>query len=179
MLKEKLETSIGIFKDAHDKYGNSFILMSPLSLVDQITSKIMRLRHIEQKTAMRVQEDILDTAYAVINYSTVARAMLDTQSDKVPVFDVTSAFYNHYFSKTFSSLISLYENKNSDYGNIVYEYDLKSIIEIVGSKFLRIKHILQNTPITFDSNIVKKIKSDIDDSIVYMCVYIYRKEKNV
>ena len=66
-----------IFELKTKDYGTAWRILRPASLTDQIFIKASRIRSIQQKQAMLVDESIDNEFVAIVNYSIMSMIQLD------------------------------------------------------------------------------------------------------
>lgn len=120
-----------IFLNKFKKYGRSWVAFRPHSMTDQILIKIVRLRSLDSGVKCLVKdESILETLYAIYNYS-IIRIMIEDNQELVidPI--------NHY-EIIQESIFELMKIKNNDYGEVWRQMRYGSILDVIYSKLLRV-----------------------------------------
>ncbi|MCW0481985.1 DUF1599 domain-containing protein [Gaoshiqia sediminis] len=137
---------IGICQDIFTKkmmdYGTAWRILRPSSLTDQIFIKAQRIRSIEMKGAMKVDEDSRSEYIGIINYCIMALIQLEKgiseKDDLGP--DETLQLYLAYFSKAKELML----NKNHDYDEAWRSMRISSITDLILMKIKRTKQIEDN-----------------------------------
>ncbi len=137
-----IEKCEDLFKKKMQDYGAAWRILRLPSLTDQIFIKANRIRSIQEKKEMKVQEAIDGEFIAIINYSAIALIQLDLGVADQPDLEVEEAvkYYQDYVAKA----KSLMQNKNHDYGEAWRDMRVSSITDMILQKILRIKQIEDN-----------------------------------
>ena len=150
------------FIDKTTDYGTAWRILRLPSITDQIFIKAQRIRSIQDKGTMLVDEDISDEFKGIINYSIIAliqMKMMPTDGlELVP--EKVAELYDHYASTTLDLLMK----KNHDYGEAWREMRVSSITDIILMKLLRVKQIEDNSGKTLIS---EGIDANYQDMINY------------
>jgi hypothetical protein len=140
------DAAIKVCKDIFIKkmqdYGTAWRILRLRSITDQIFIKAQRIRSIEEKGMMKIQEDIRNEYIGIINYSVIALIQLelgDSAEVELPA-DKTEKLYTKYVNMA----KSLMENKNHDYDEAWREMRISSLTDLMLMKLLRIKQIEDN-----------------------------------
>lgn len=133
---EVIKSCKNIFITKSNEYGNSWVVMRPPSMTDQISIKAWRVRTIWDKKKQKIEDEILFDFYAIINYCIMAIIKLD--NEKVDISDEN-------IGKNYDAIVLnnklLLEKKNHDYGNSWSLMRKESIIDLILVKINRIKHM--------------------------------------
>lgn len=137
---------IGICEDIFTKkmkdYGTAWRILRTTSLTDQIFIKAQRIRSIEMKGEMKVDEDCRSEYIGIINYCIMALIQLekgisDTE-DLGP--EETLKLYSGYFNQAKELML----NKNHDYDEAWRLMRISSITDLILMKIRRTKQIEDN-----------------------------------
>ncbi len=123
-------------------YGAAWRILRLPSLTDQIFIKANRIRSIQEKKEMKVQEAIDGEFVAIINYSAMALTQLELGVADQPDLNAEEAV--NYYKKYVSEAKKLMQNKNHDYGEAWRDMRVSSITDMILQKILRIKQIEDN-----------------------------------
>jgi hypothetical protein len=138
---------IGNCKNIFDKkiadYGSSWRVLRPISLVDQIYIKAMRIRQLQEKKISKIDENAEGEWKAIINYGIIACAQLE-MNDYDSNWDITYEQASNYYNKHIHNIFELMQNKNHDYGEAWREMSSESFVDLIITKLLRIRQILVN-----------------------------------
>lgn len=143
---EQFEAAINRCREIFEKkmmdYGSAWRILRTTSLTDQIYIKANRIRSIEEKALMKIDEGARDEFVGIVNYAVMALIQLElgNSSDITLSMEEASELYNKhiYASK------SLMENKNHDYDEAWRNMRISSYTDIILMKLLRIKQIEDN-----------------------------------
>ncbi len=151
-----------VFIDKTTDYGTAWRILRLPSITDQIFIKAQRIRSIQDKGTMLVQEDISDEFKGIINYSIIAliqMEMKDTDS-----LDLSPEMVSEHYDKHVTATLNLLMKKNHDYGEAWREMRVSSITDIILMKLLRVKQIEDNLGKTIIS---EGIDANYQDMINY------------
>ncbi|WP_163714014.1 DUF1599 domain-containing protein [Mangrovibacterium lignilyticum] len=137
---------IGICEDIFTKkmkdYGTAWRILRPSSLTDQIFIKAQRIRSIEMKGEMKVDEGARSEYIGIINYCIMALIQLEKgiseQDDLTP--EETLNLYKTYFIQARDLML----NKNHDYDEAWRFMRISSITDLILMKIKRTKQIEDN-----------------------------------
>lgn len=123
-------------------YGPSWRILRTPSLTDQIYIKANRIRSIEQKQVMLVNEGIEGEFVGIVNYAAMAIIQLRLGFAEKPDMSKEEALqqYNTVVEEAFA----LMQNKNHDYDEAWRQMRVSSLTDIILVKLLRIKQIEDN-----------------------------------
>jgi len=160
--KEVIERCKKVFIDKTTDYGTAWRILRLPSITDQIYIKAQRIRSIQDKGTMLVNEDISDEFKGIINYSIIALIQMKmTSEDSLELAPAKVAdLYDTYASETLELLM----RKNHDYGEAWREMRVSSITDIILMKLLRVKQIEDNLGKTLIS---EGIDANYQDMINY------------
>ena len=131
-----------IFTKKMKDYGSSWRILRPQSVTDQIYIKANRIRSIQEKKEMKIQEAIEGEFMAIVNYSTIALIQLELGVSDQPDLESTKAL--ELFKKYTTAAKELMQRKNHDYGEAWRDMRISSITDMILQKILRIKQIEDN-----------------------------------
>ena len=138
-----------IFLKKYKDYGSAWRILRLPSITDQIFIKAQRIRTIQEKNLMKVDEGIENEFIGIINYSMIAIIQLNFQDDErieIP-FEELDSLYDSSSNET----IKLLENKNHDYDEAWREMRVSSFTDLILQKLLRVKQIEDNKGATLVS----------------------------
>jgi hypothetical protein len=149
-------------------YGTAWRILRIPSITDQIFIKAQRIRSIQEKGAMLVDEDISSEFIGIINYSIIALIQLEmTEKDalEIPV-DKLEILYNRHAENTLNLLLK----KNHDYGEAWRDMRITSITDIILMKLFRVKQIEDNSGKTIVSEGVDANYQDMINYAVFCLI---------
>jgi|TARA_Y100000994_G_scaffold119008_1_gene97846 hypothetical protein len=162
-----------IFLKKYKDYGSAWRILRLPSITDQIFIKAQRIRTIQEKNLMKVDEGIENEFIGIINYSMIAIIQLNFQDDErieIP-FEELDSLYDSSSNET----IKLLENKNHDYDEAWRDMRVSSMLDIILMKLYRTKQIENNNGKTIISEGVKANYQDIINYSVFCLIKITNK----
>lgn len=161
-----------IFIKKMQDYGTAWRILRLSSITDQIFIKAQRIRSIEEKGTMRVEENIRNEYIGIVNYSVIALIQLElgTSSEINLPSDKAIKLYEKYVNMA----KSLMEDKNHDYDEAWREMRVSSLTDLMLMKLMRIKQIEDNQGKTIIS---EGIDANYLDLINYAVFALIRLEE--
>ena len=162
-----------IFLKKYKDYGSAWRILRLPSITDQIFIKAQRIRTIQEKNLMKVDEGIENEFIGIINYSMIAIIQLNFQDDErieIP-FEELDSLYDSSSNET----VKLLENKNHDYDEAWRDMRVSSMLDIILMKLYRTKQIENNNGKTIISEGVKANYQDIINYSVFCLIKITNK----
>lgn len=119
-------------------YGQSWTIMRPSSLTDQMYIKAARIRSIEEKQGQMIEDDIQDDYFGLINYGVMSLIQCDRQH-----FDLVEDYewIRESYTAQREQVRALMIKKNHDYGEAWRAMRISSITDLILMKLYRIKSI--------------------------------------
>jgi len=158
-----------IFVKKNSDYGPSWRILRISSLIDQIFIKAQRLRSIEEKKHQKVEERIENEYYGIINYCIITLVQL--QLGESFELDNQNELLLKLYDEKANQAEELMESKNHDYGEAWRQMYVSSFTDMILSKLLRIKQIIQNDGKT---SISEGIDANLFDMINYAIFALIR-----
>jgi len=157
-------------------YGTAWRILRTSSLTDQIFIKASRIRSIQEKGTMRVNEGIEGEFMAMINYGIMAMIQLSEDIQDEDYEMDHDKLFGHYdaFADETKALMS---NKNHDYGEAWRDMRVSSITDLILMKLLRVKQIEENDGQTIISEGLKSNYQDILNYSVFALILL-SEDKN-
>jgi hypothetical protein len=175
--KNQFEEVIGkcrqIFLSKMKDYGSSWRILRPSSLTDQIFIKARRIRSIEEKGVMKIEEGIRPEYIGIVNYSVISLIQVELSNDTEMNLEIGEA--EMLFNKYIYAARDLMLNKNHDYSEAWREMRLSSLTDIILTKLMRIKQIEDNQGQTFVS---EGVDSNYYDIINYSIFALIKLEED-
>jgi len=128
-----------IFINKMHDYGSAWRVLRVSSITDQIFIKAQRIRSIEEKGKMKVDEGVADEYKGILNYCVIALVQLELGADDHHRVSTDEA--RKYFERHTAKAKTLMENKNHDYDEAWRKMRLSSITDLILMKLLRVKQI--------------------------------------
>jgi len=157
-------------------YGTAWRILRPSSLTDQIFIKASRIRSIQEKEKMEVDEGIESEFIGIINYSIMAMIQLDNKVvegkyEMDPELAIEK--YGTYSAET----KALMQRKNHDYGEAWRDMRISSITDLILMKILRIKQIEENEGQTLVSEGLKANYQDMLNYAAFALILLSEESK--
>jgi hypothetical protein len=169
-----IESCRSTFRLKTRDYGTAWRILRPSSLTDQIYIKASRLRSIQEKGQMKVEESMEEAFQAIVNYSIMAMIQLEiiAEEDKYEMPpEEALAVYDKFVSETRELMMK----KNHDYGEAWRDMRISSITDLILMKLLRIKQIEENDGQTLISEGLKSNYQDILNYAVFALILLSEK----
>ena len=165
--KKIIEICKDIYLKKSEDYGSAWRILRVTSLTDQIFIKAQRIRSIQEKNKMKVNENIEDEFIGIINYCIIAIIQLKYKGKDIEI-DIREleSLYNKYSNE----IMDLLENKNHDYDEAWKEMRVSSMTDIILMKLYRTKQIESNKGKTLISEGVKANYQDIVNYSVFCLI---------
>ena len=157
-----------IFLKKTNDYGTSWRVYRTISIADQIYIKAKRIRNIQETGVQKINDDVAGEFKGIINYAIIGLIQLDIQNEEVeeiPLEEVTKL----YDAKVVLTK-KLMEDKNHDYGEAWRDMSQESFVDLILSKVLRIKRIVQNEGKTLESEGIDANYADIINYAVFALI---------
>ena len=136
---------INICKDIYIKkskdYGSSWRILRTTSLTDQIFIKAQRIRSVQEKKKMKVEEKIENEFIGIINYCIIAIIQMEYESDEI---EIGVEKLENLYDKYTHEIMELLSNKNHDYDEAWRDMRVRSFTDLILQKILRVKRIEDN-----------------------------------
>ncbi len=139
---EAIKNCKDIFIKKTKDYGTAWRVLRPISVVDQIFIKALRIRTIQDKKTQMVDDDITSEFKGIVNYAVIGLIQLELnnpQIDELPVEQV-NGLYEKYVKFCKDTMLE----KNHDYGEAWRDMSQESFADLILMKLQRIKQILAN-----------------------------------
>jgi len=168
--KDIISSCKEIFIKKYKDYGSAWRILRLPSITDQIFIKAQRIRTIQEKNSMKVNEGIENEFIGIINYSMIAIIQLNFEDDErieIPIKELDQLYDN-----SSTETIKLLENKNHDYDEAWKDMRVSSMLDIILMKLYRTKQIENNKGKTIISEGVKANYQDIINYSVFCLIKI-------
>ena len=168
--KDIISSCKEIFIKKYKDYGSAWRILRLPSITDQIFIKAQRIRTIQEKNSMKVNEGIENEFIGIINYSMIAIIQLNFTDDErieIPIKEL-----DQLYDKSSKETIKLLENKNHDYDEAWKDMRVSSMLDIILMKLYRTKQIENNKGKTIISEGVKANYQDIINYSVFCLIKI-------
>ena len=159
-----------IFTKKMTDYGTAWRILRTSSLTDQIFIKAQRIRSIEMKGSMKVDEGVRSEYIGIINYCIMALIQLEkgiSKADDMP-YDETLEMYLSLFHQTKDLML----NKNHDYDEAWRSMRISSMTDLILMKIQRTKQIEDNDGKTLISEGVDANYMDMINYAVFALILL-------
>lgn len=129
-----------VFEKKHHDYGSAWRIMRQASITDQIFIKARRIKSIEEKGTMKVDEAIDNEYVGIINYCIMALIQLQKGVAENEVHMEATEVLGLYDDQ-FEITKDLMLNKNHDYGEAWRDMRISTYTDLILMKLMRIKQI--------------------------------------
>ena len=167
---EAIKSCKEIFLKKTVDYGTSWRVYRTISIVDQIYIKAKRIRNIQEIAEKKIGDDIISEFQGILNYAIIGLIQLEIDNEEIEELSIDEA--DKFYNKKTSTAKQLMEDKNHDYGEAWREMSQQSFTDIILSKLLRIKQILQNDGRTIISEGIDANYFDIINYSVFALILI-------
>ncbi len=170
-----MESCRKIFEGKMNDYGTAWRVLRLPSLTDQIFIKAQRIRSIQEKGSMEVDEGIASEFIGIVNYAIMALIQIELKPSLSEVhLDPSKAveLYKRFFIEAFT----LMQAKNNDYSEAWRDMRVSSLADIIMMKIFRIKQIEDNNGITKISEGIEANYLDIINYAVFALIKIDEDE---
>ena len=158
-----------IFLKKTKDYGTSWRVLRTISVVDQIYIKAKRIRTIQENKLQLIGDDINSEFKGILNYSVIGLIQLELS---IEVQELETDFVEELYDKMISNARSLMQQKNHDYGEAWRDMSQESFTDLILSKLLRIKQILNNDGRTIVSEGIDANYYDIINYAIFALIMI-------
>jgi hypothetical protein len=159
-----------IFIKKTKDYGTSWRVLRTISIVDQIFIKAKRIRTIQENRTQKIGDDITSELKGILNYAVIGIIQLELGKEVVEEMPVEQAM-QLYDDKT-AKAKALMQDKNHDYGEAWRDMSQESFVDLILSKLLRIKQIINNDGITIMSEGIDANYYDIINYAAFALILI-------
>lgn len=164
-----------IFEKKSEDYGTAWRILRLSSITDQIWIKAQRIRSIQEKGTMKIQEDISNEFVGIINYCIIAMIQLQlTEDDPMELpYEEIEPKYTEAVNETLELLLA----KNHDYGEAWRSMRVSSMTDLILMKLMRVKQIEDNDGKTIISEGVKANYQDMINYSVFCLIKLKEESK--
>ncbi|WP_159523287.1 DUF1599 domain-containing protein [Sunxiuqinia indica] len=169
-----IEICEDIFVKKMKDYGVAWRILRPSSMTDQIFIKAQRIRSIEMKENMKVDEGSRSEYIGIINYCIMALVQLEkgiADEDDLTE-EETHELYLNYFNQAKDLML----NKNHDYDEAWRQMRISSITDLILMKIKRTKQIEDNAGKTIISEGIDANYLDMINYAVFALIKLEYKE---
>jgi len=167
---EIIKSCKDIFIKKTKDYGTAWRVLRPISVVDQIFIKALRIRTIQDKKLQLVGDNIADEFKGIVNYAVIGMIQLELGEAKIEELPVDQV--NDWYEKWVKFSKDTMLNKNHDYGEAWRDMSQESFADLIIMKLQRIKQILVNDGKTIISEGIDANYVDILNYSVFALIMI-------
>lgn len=138
----QVDKARNVFISKNKDYGTSWRILRLTSLIDQIYIKADRIRNIEESKVQKIEDDIYSEYIGIINYSALALIQIEIGKEAPLKMELEPVI--ELYDKYIQNARSLMNKKNHDYGEAWRNMYISSYTDLILSKILRMKQILEN-----------------------------------
>jgi hypothetical protein len=141
-FEQVIEMCREIFEKKMKDYGTAWRVLRTSSLTDQIFIKAQRIRSIETKKEMKVDEGSTSEFIGIINYAIMALIQLELGYKEGMGVDAKPIL--EYYNKYAQEALELMKRKNHDYDEAWRSMRVSSFTDLILMKLFRTKQIEDN-----------------------------------
>ncbi|MBI1184035.1 DUF1599 domain-containing protein [bacterium] len=154
-----------VFINKNEDYGPSWRILRVSSLIDQLYIKAKRIRTIEEKKVNKVGDAIESEFMGLVNYCAMTLIQIETgpvslNSNNNEDFKWLTELFDKQLLKARTLMLA----KNHDYGEVWRDMWVSSYTDLIITKLLRIRQIIENDGKT-------KVSEGIDSNILDIINY--------
>jgi len=166
---EAVQSAKDVFLKKTKDYGTSWRVLRTISIVDQIYIKAKRIRTIQENKTQKIGDDINSEFKGILNYAAIGLMQMQLQN-AVEELDVQTV--ESLYTQVIGEARLLMQNKNHDYGEAWRDMSQESYTDLILSKLLRVKQILNNDGRTIVSEGIDANFYDIINYAVFALIMI-------
>jgi len=160
---EMMNGCLNIIEEKKKEYGSSVCKYRPSSITDRILTKLSRIRTIQEKGVLLVNESVEETLTYTINY-VLFRIWRLEEKKNIKVINSLK------IKNIISDIRNILEKKNHDYGESWKKMRVSSIID---EALVKVDRIIQmEKSIKKDNKLIKKYNPKILDSLYDITNYL-------
>lgn len=161
-----------IFRAKVKDYGTSWRILRPVSIVDQLYIKAWRIRSIQEAGGVQKIEDSVEGEFmAIVNYGYIALIQLQLSENDPQELVLNEA--ERYYDEVAQTIEDLMLRKNHDYGEAWRQMTQESFVDLILTKLLRIRQIMDNDGKTLIS---EGMEANIYDIVNYALFALIQRQ---
>lgn len=160
-----------IFINKTKDYGTSWRVYRTISIADQIYIKAKRIRNIQEKGTQRIDDDIAGEFMGILNYAVIGLIQLDIDDDEIENLPVEEAIAR--YDDKIERAKKLMQDKNHDYDEAWRDLSQPGFVDLILSKTLRIRQIVQNDGATVASEGIDSNYYDIINYAAFALILLH------
>lgn len=178
-----------IFLSKSKDYGTSWRIMRLSSIADQIFIKAQRIRTIEEKGNMKVDEGVESEFMGIVNYCVIALIQMELKDNSILDDDIDTLTKLHdKLDVDIDTLTKLYDKhvlatktlmmqKNHDYGEAWRDMLVSTFTDMILMRLLRIRQIQSSNGKTIMSEGIDANFTDMINYSVFALIHLTEKAK--
>lgn len=174
-----IEACKEVFEKKTKDYGTAWRILRLSSITDQILIKAKRIRSIQEKGVMKVQEGIRGEFFAIVNYCVMAQIQVQLEEEKVEELELDEKYAVALYDQKLKETRALLENKNHDYGEAWRDMRVSSMTDIILMKIFRVKQIEDNEGETLISEGVNANYQDMLNYAVFCLIKLDEEHEDI
>lgn len=167
-----IKTCREVFIKKHKDYGTSWRIMRVSSILDQIFIKATRIRTIEEKGTMKVNEGIEPEYMGIINYCVMGLIQIELKNETE--IELSGERVTTLYDKYIKACKDLMMEKNHDYGEVWRNMQVSTFTDMLLMRIHRMRQILENDGKTIMS---EGIDSNLMDMVNYSVFALIRMKE--
>ena len=160
-----------IFINKTKDYGTSWRVYRTISIADQIYIKAKRIRNIQEKGVQKINDDVLGEFMGILNYAAIGLIQLDIDDDEIENLPIEEAIAR--YDDKIDSAKKLMQDKNHDYDEAWRDLSQPGFVDLILSKTLRIRQIVQNDGATVASEGIDSNYYDIINYAAFALILLH------
>lgn len=163
-----------LFEAKTKDYGTAWRVLRPISVMDQIYIKALRIRTIQEKGRQKIKDDIAGEFIGIINYAVIGNIQLGLP-DSAPEELAPEEAVRQYNTQA-AAARRLMEDKNHDYGEAWRNMSQESFVDLILMKLQRIRQIITNEGKTLVSEGIEANFFDIINYAVFALILLHERQ---
>lgn len=164
-----------IFLSKSKDYGTSWRVMRLSSIADQIFIKAQRIRTIEEKGSMQVDEGIESEFMGILNYCVIGLIQMELKDESKLDIDVDTL--TKLYDKHVLETKTLMMQKNHDYGEAWRDMLVSTFTDMILMRLLRIRQIQSSNGKTIMSEGVDANFQDMINYSAFALIHLTEEAK--
>ena len=172
--ERSIQTCKEIFLKKARDYGTSWRVLRPISVVDQIFIKALRIRTIQENGHQKINDNIESEFCGIINYAIIGLIQLELPEDAPEELEVNEVAI--LYNKQVNTAQELMQAKNHDYGEAWRSMSQESFVDLILMKLHRMRQIITNQGKTIISEGLDANYLDILNYAVFALILLSEQE---
>ncbi|MEP7253466.1 MAG: DUF1599 domain-containing protein [Ginsengibacter sp.] len=160
-----------IFINKTKDYGTSWRVYRTISIADQIYIKAKRIRNIQEKGIQKIDDNVSGEFMGILNYAVIGLIQLDIDDDEIENLPLEEAIAR--YDDKIDRAKKLMQDKNHDYDEAWRDISQPGFVDLILSKILRIRQIVQNDGATVASEGIDSNYYDIINYAAFALILLH------